>query len=101
MRVLGDLPEGFPVVAGSIGRSHGFVHVKGIDTPVEIFGLRIAPGDLVHADRYGAVVIPPAVIPDLATAIGKLLETEKIVLEAAKAPGFDFPRFETAWSEFE
>lgn len=28
MRDLGDLPKGFPVVAGSIGPSHGFVHVN-------------------------------------------------------------------------
>lgn len=101
MRDLGDLPEGFPVVAGSIGPSHGFVHVREIDTPVEIFGLTVAPGDLIHADRHGAVVIPPAVIPMLAEAISKLLETEKQVLEPAKAPGFDFATFEAAWARFE
>ncbi|MCG7630225.1 RraA family protein [Epibacterium sp. MM17-32] len=101
MRDLGDLPEGFPVVAGSIGPSHGFVHVREIDTPVEIFGLTVAPGDLVHADRHGALVIPPAVIPMLAEAITKLLETEKLVLEPAKAPGFDFETFAEAWDRFE
>lgn len=101
MRDLGDLPEGFPVVAGSIGPSHGFVHVREIDTPVEIFGLTVAPGDLIHADRHGAVVIPPAVIPMLAEAISKLLETEKLVLAPAKAPGFDFATFEAAWARFE
>ena len=101
MRDLGDLPEGFPVVAGSIGPSHGFVHVREIDTPVEIFGLTVASGDLIHADRHGAVVIPPAVIPMLAEAISKLLETEKLVLEPAKAPGFDFATFEAAWARFE
>ncbi|MFK7745774.1 MAG: RraA family protein, partial [Roseobacter sp.] len=30
MRDLGDMPEGYPVVAGSIGPSHGFVHVVDI-----------------------------------------------------------------------
>lgn len=37
MRDLGDLPEGFPVVAGSVGPSHGFVHVRELDTPVSVF----------------------------------------------------------------
>ncbi len=101
MRDLGDLPDGFPVVAGSIGPSHGFVHVKEIDTPVTIFGLTITPGDLVHADRHGALVVPPEVIPELETAISKLLKTEKIVLDPARQPGFDFARFEEAWSAFE
>lgn len=101
MRDLGDLPDDFPVVAGSVGPSHGFVHVKEIDTPVKIFGLDIHPGDLVHADRHGALVIPEDVIPVLASAIGKLLETEKLVLEPASQPGFDFEKFQEAWAAFE
>ncbi|WP_421983466.1 RraA family protein [Roseibium sp.] len=101
MRDLGDLPEGFLVVAGSVGPSHGFVHVKEIDIPVKIFGLDIRPGELVHADRHGALVIPEDVIPVLASAIGKLLETEKLVLEPARQPGFDFEKFQEAWAAFE
>lgn len=101
MRDLGDMEPGFPVVAGSIGPSHGFVHVREIGIPVTIFGLTIAPGDLVHADRHGAVVIPPEVIPQLAGAIEKLLATEKLILTPARAPGFDFAAFETAWTAFE
>lgn len=101
MRDLGDLPEDFPVVAGSVGPSHGFVHVKEIGTPVKIFGLDIQPDELVHADRHGALVIPQDVIPVLAAAIGKLLETEKLVLEPARQPGFDFEKFQEAWAAFE
>jgi len=101
MRDLGDLPEAFPVVAGSIGPSHGFVHVKEIDTPVKIFGLDIRPGELVHADRHGALVIPDTVIPGLVAAIRKLLETEKLVLGPAREPGFTFEKFEAAWAAFE
>lgn len=101
MRDLGGLPEGFPVVAGSIGPSHGYVHVKEINTPVKIFGLDIHPGELVHADRHGALVVPQSVVSDLADAIRKLLEMEKLVLDPAREPGFDFAAFEKAWSAFE
>lgn len=101
MRDLGDCPAGYPVVAGSIGPSHGFVHVTDLDCTVDILGLTIQPGDLVHADRHGAVIIPPEIIPELETAIQKLLETEAIILDAARADGFDFERFEQAWAAFE
>ena len=101
MRDLGDLPDGFPVVAGSIGPSHGFVHVRSIGEPVTIFGLTIAQGDLIHADRHGALVIPPEVVPQLAGAIRKLLETERLILDPARQPGFDFAAFEAAWAAFE
>ncbi len=101
MRDLGDLPDGFPVVAGSVGPSHGFVHVREVATTVNVFGLQVAPGALIHADRHGAVVVPDDVIADLEDAIRKLLNTERIVLDAAVREGFDFAAFEIAWSAFE
>ncbi|WP_422378395.1 RraA family protein [Roseibium sp.] len=101
MRDLGDLPDGFPVVAGSVGPSHGYVHVKEIGTPVKIFGLDIHAGELVHADRHGALVVPEAVVPVLANAIRKLLDTEQLVLGPAREPGFTFEKFQEAWAAFE
>lgn len=101
MRDLGDLPEGFPVIAGSIGPSHAFVHVRTIGKPINIFGMDVNENDLIHADRHGALVIPEEVIPALEEAIIKLLETEKLVLEPAKQDDFDFEKFEAAWTAFE
>lgn len=101
VRDLGDLPGGFPVVAGSIGPSHGFVHVRALDVPVSVFGLTVRPGALIHADRHGALVIPETVVDGLAAGLAKLQRTERIVLDAARAPGFDIERFEQAWSAFE
>lgn len=101
MRDLGDVPSGFPVIAGSVGPSHGFVHVRELDTPVTIFGLAVAPGELVHADRHGALVIPTEYIPQIGEAVRKLMATENIILDAARKPGFDFASFEAAWTAFE
>lgn len=101
MRDLGDMIDDYPVIAGSIGPSHGFVHVTELGTPVTIFGLTVNNGDLVHADRHGAVVIPPEVVDQLAAAIHKMQETEQLVLGPAKEPGFDFAKFEAAWTAFE
>ena len=101
MRDLGALPDGFPVIAGSIGPSHGFVHVREIDCDVEVFGMRVSPGDLIHADRHGALVIPLEVIPRLEAALNKMMANEQLVLGPAQQAGFDFDAFEKAWAEFE
>ena len=101
MRDLGDLAEGFPVLAGSIGPSHGFVHVKEIGCSVSIFSLIVNDGDLVHADRHGAVVIPKGVIDVLEASIQKLLKTEQLILIPTKKDDFDIEKFEEAWSAFE
>ncbi len=101
MRDLGDMAPEYPVIAGSIGPSHGFVHVTDLDCSVDVFGLTVRPGDLVHADRHGAVVVPVDVIDALAGAIKKMQDTEHLVLGPARADGFDFAAFEAAWTAFE
>ena len=101
VRDLGDLPTGFPVIAGSIGPSHAFVHVREFGKPVSVFGLAVEEGDLVHADRHGALVIPSLVIPSLQHAIEKLIATERLVLDPASKPDFDFEAFAKAWAAFE
>ncbi len=101
MRDLGDMAPDFPVVAGSIGPSHGFVHVRSVNQPIRIMGMDVRAGDLIHADRHGAVVIPPDVIAQLQAAILKMQDTEKLVLDPARSDGFDFAAFEAAWAAFE
>ncbi|MGY6644178.1 MAG: RraA family protein [Salinarimonas sp.] len=101
MRDLDALPDGFPVLAGSVGPSHAFVHVREIGGAVTVFGLTIRPGELIHADRHGALVIPDDVLPELPKAIAKMQATEEIVLGPARAPNFDFAAFEKAWAAFE
>jgi regulator of RNase E activity RraA len=101
VRDLGDLPQGFPVIAGSIGPSHGYVHVRSLGQPVQVMGLEVRPGDLVHADRHGAAVVPPEVIAALEPAVRKLQATERLILDPARRPGFDFAAFEAAWGAFE
>lgn len=101
MRDLDDIEPGFPVIAGSVGPSHLFVHVREIGTPVRIFGLSIEEGDLVHADRHGAVVVPADVIPGLSAAIDTLLSSEQLILEPARRGDFDIDKLETAWAAFE
>ena len=101
MRDLDEMEPGFPVIAGSIGPSHAFCHVRDIGTPVNVFGLTVSEGDLVHADRHGALVIPNEVIPMLAAAVQKLRDTEQLILGPAREAGFDIDKLESAWSDFE
>lgn len=101
LRDLDVIDDGFPVLAGSLGPSHGFVHVVDIGTEVNVMGMRVAQGELVHADRHGAVIIPSEVIPDLKGAIDTVVASENIVLEPARKPDFDINKLEEAWAKFE
>jgi regulator of RNase E activity RraA len=101
MRDLDVIDDGFPILAGSVGPSHGFVHVRELGCEVAVMGIRVAEDDLIHADRHGAVVIPEPVIKDLAAAIETVVANEAIILGPARKPGFTIEKLEEAWAEFE
>lgn len=101
MRDLDVMDDGFPVLAGSVGVSHAFVHCVEIGTPVTVFGLEVAQGELIHADRHGALVVPPDVFAELKAAIEAVIAREAIVLGPARSPGFDMEALEAAWAAFE
>ena len=101
IRDLGALDEDFQLLAGSVGPSHAFVHVTAFDTPVRVFDLDIAPGDLIHADRHGAVVIAPGVEAELPHAIDLVTRKEAPILKAARSPGFNIDHLLRAWGEAE
>ena len=96
VRDLGDLAPTFPVLAGSIGPSHAHVHVIDFGLPVEVFGLVIPHGTLIHADRHGAVVIPDQALHALPLCIDRCQRKEAPILAAARSASFDIGALEKA-----
>jgi len=101
MRDLDVIDDGFPILAGSIGPSHGFVHVRELKTEVTVNGMCVKEDELIHADRHGGIVIPEEVIPHLENAIATVIKNEKIILTPAREPDFNIEKLEAAWAEFE
>jgi regulator of RNase E activity RraA len=97
-RDLDMLAPGFQIIGGNIGPSHAFVHAVDFGGQVNIVGMTVKDGDLIHADRHGAVVIPPGVIPDLLKAIDLVARREKVILDATRDPKFDITMLEKALS---
>ena len=81
--------EGFGAIAGSLSPSHGWVHVVEYATSVEVHGMAVVPGDIVHADCHGAVVIPLAAVSAIQETVERLEKAESRLIGLAKQPGFD------------
>ena len=47
----------------------------------------VQSGDLIHADRHGAVVVPVKNIDAMAAALDSLMKREARIIAAARAPG--------------
>ena len=88
IRDLGDWARGFGALAGSIGPSHAWVHVVEFAVPVTIHGMSVRPGDLIHADRHGAVVVPPEAAAGVPEAAARIAAAERVLIDAARYDGF-------------
>ncbi|MGH7044876.1 MAG: RraA family protein [Stellaceae bacterium] len=101
VRDLDAMASGFFVLAGSIMPSHAHVHLVDFGGTVSVAGMIVSPNDVIHADRHGAVVIPPEAIAELPAAVALLTRREKVIIDAAKAPGFSIARLRQAFDEQE
>jgi regulator of RNase E activity RraA len=85
-----DIPmiaPGFQMLAGSLSPSHAYSHVEDVGIPVTVHGMKVNPGDLIHADQHGAVVVPLEVIPKMKAALDELNAREARIIKAAKDVG--------------
>ena len=69
------------------------------DAQVNVAGMMVKPGDIIHADQHGAVVIPDAVVAEVPAAADLLARREAVVLEVARAPGFNMDLLRKAWAD--
>ena len=67
--------------------SHANIHVVDVGGEVNVAGMIVKSGDLVHGDVHGAVVIPHEVANDVPAAAALMVRREAVVLAAAKATG--------------
>ena len=69
--------------------SHGHIDVGQAAIPIEVGGLVVHPGDLLHADCNGVVSIPLEILRDLPRAIDEVLEGERATLQHLREKGYD------------
>ena len=76
---------GFQFLAAKIGPSHAYANVADFGGEIEVLGMHVRSGDLVHADRHGAVVVPVDAVRELPAAADKVARREAAILAVARA----------------
>ena len=89
-------PE-FQVLCGLIAPSHAFVHVAHWGCEVNVHGMVVQDGDLIHADRHGAVVVPLDAVRGVLGKLDLMVRKEAVILEAARRPDATVDMIKDAW----
>ena len=99
VRDLDAIAQGFQVLCGKVTPSHAWVRVIAMGCEVDLFGMVVRSGDLVHADRHGAVVIPHEVARKVANAAELCGRREEPILKVARSPDFTLDKLAAAMAE--
>jgi 4-hydroxy-4-methyl-2-oxoglutarate aldolase len=83
---------GFQFFAGNVTVSHAYAHIFQFGTPVEIGGLRIEPGDLLHGDQHGILKIPLEIAPSIPARARELQEREERVIAMCRSADFSLDK---------
>ena len=81
-------PLGFQMFSGSLSVSHAYRHLVGIGGAVQIGGLEISPGDLLHGDYHGIVRVPKELASRIPATAAALRQKEEEVITYCQSPAF-------------
>jgi 4-hydroxy-4-methyl-2-oxoglutarate aldolase len=79
---------GFHYFSPGITVSHGNYRYVSAGEPVEVSGVRVEPGDLIHADENGVVLIPAEIARDVITKAREVQATEAEMMTYYQSPEF-------------
>jgi 4-hydroxy-4-methyl-2-oxoglutarate aldolase len=71
---------GFQMLAGNVSVSHAYAHIFDFGSAIQVGGLQVRPGDLIHGDLHGIQTVPgeiAAKIPDV--ALGIMQQRQRLV----------------------
>jgi regulator of RNase E activity RraA len=98
-----DIPAaraaGFHYFAGSVSVSHGYVHIVDFGGTVEIGGLTIESGTLLHGDLHGVQSVPQSVAAQIPDVAARLAAHERDLIALCRSRDFSLEKLRAAVTE--
>ncbi len=95
-----DIPAagslGFHLFAGSASVSHAYVHIVEVGGEVEIAGLKIQSGDLLHGDLHGVQSIPLDIAGQIPPVAERIMAKEQKLIALCQSNDFSIEKLRAA-----
>ncbi len=85
-----------PLFAGGVAVSHAYAHFVDFGGEVEIGGLKIKPGNLLHGDRHGLISVPLQIAKDLPSVAAHMREIDQKIIAVCRSPEFTIEKLRAA-----
>jgi len=83
-------------LATGLTSGHGAFHVRAASIPLEVAGMTVKPGEIVHMDQCGACKFPADKLPKVLEYANELIAREKKQKEFFQNPSFDMNRWKAS-----
>jgi 4-hydroxy-4-methyl-2-oxoglutarate aldolase len=93
VRDLPDIrPLEFQMFAGNVSISHAYAHVFDVGEAVNVGGLKIQPGDLIHGDCHGVQMVPLEIADRIPAVVRDIRHRRQSLVGLRRAAGFTIER---------
>ena len=79
---------GLKLFAGNVAVSHAYAHIFDLGATLNIDGMEVRPGDLLHGDQHGILSIPRDIAASLPEVAARLQCIEQKVIDYCRSGGF-------------
>lgn len=88
------------VYSGSVVPSHAYSHIIDVGVPINIGGLEIKNGDLLHGDVHGIVNIPHNIAHEIPDAAIKVMKHEREIQQFCNSDSFSIEKLRRMIQKF-
>jgi regulator of RNase E activity RraA len=87
---------GFHLFGGSVSVSHAYVHIVEVGGAVEIAGLKIQSGDLLHGDLHGVQSVPLDIAGQISPVAERITAKEQELIALCQSKDFSIEKLRAA-----
>jgi regulator of RNase E activity RraA len=87
---------GFQIFAGNVSVSHAYTHIVEFGTPVEVDGIEVHSGELLHGDQHGVQSIPISIATQLPAVAARIAAKKQAIIALCQSPEFTLEKLRAA-----
>jgi 4-hydroxy-4-methyl-2-oxoglutarate aldolase len=87
---------GFHLFAGNIAVSHAYAHLFDFGASIQVGGLEVHSGDLLHADQHGLLNVPKEIAAKIPAEAARLRQNEHDVIRICQSDRFSVAKLRSA-----
>ncbi len=92
IRSIGGMPEAMQILHRGLLPSGSWPHIVAFGCEVNVAGMSVRDGDIVHLDRHGAVLVPEETVRDIPETANGIERQRAALLDACRTAGADMER---------